>query len=90
VNLDRLREGVEEAAEGRKRMMPEDREIVLALLDVAEAASRVTSYKVMGAIHIRAGSPSDFCDICDTCLRTWPCEGSLLSDALDRLREVTG
>lgn len=63
-----------------------DPPMVLALLDVAESAEVSVSPKVMGSAHIKAGRDADFCD---TCLRSWPCEGANLAEALARLREVS-
>ena len=58
-----------------------------AMLDVIEAAEMTVSSKVMGSAHQEAGRGAGYCD---ACLRSWPCEGATLSDALARFRDLFG
>jgi len=65
-----------------------------AMLDVIDAAEQSVSPKRMGSGHQEAGRGSGYAGrgsgYCDSCLRSWPCEGSELRVALARFREVAG
>ena len=63
------------------------RAVVNAMLDVLDAAERSVSPRRMGSDHQEAGRGSGYCD---SCLRSWPCEGSELRAALARFSEVSG
>lgn len=76
--------GQEVLAYRDERHVVVDAERYRALLDVADAARQIVSPKTMGSAHVRAGRHANYCD---SCLRSWPCEGSQLSAALDRLSE---
>ena len=61
--------------------------MVTAMLDAIEAAEMAVSPKLMGSAHQEAGRDAGYCD---ACLRSWPCEGAALSDALARVHDLIG
>ena len=58
---------------------------VSAMLDVIEAAERVIAPHAFGGVHAEELGAH-----CEYCRRSWPCDSSLMSDALDRVRDLFG